>query len=241
MSVRLDNTPGTAGKQTTSDQSEQLPSVPRRGFLQRLAAVIAGGTALSFLHQQADAGSKSVAPTSAPGKTAGTLGSSPYIGEIQLFAGNFAPTGWAFCNGQLLSIAANTALFSILGTTYGGNGTTNFALPNLQGLAPLGADSLNYYLGTTGGEAKHALNAEEIPSHNHSINVVTANGTTCKPSLGYHAVNAEGSQQYSNSAGAAMSSSAVAGAGRNQSHNNMQPYLGVSFIVALWGVFPPRP
>ena len=107
--------------------------------------------------------------------------SDPYVGEIRMFAGNFAPSGWAFCNGQELAISENTVLFNLIGTTYGGNGTTTFGLPNLQGRTPLGPGGpLNIQLGSPGGESNHTLIQSELPAHQHAVNA--NNGTATAPS-----------------------------------------------------------
>jgi microcystin-dependent protein len=174
---------------------------------------------------------------------------TPFIGQITLFAGTFPPRGYLFCNGQLLAIASNTALFSILGTTYGGNGTTNFALPNLQGRVPIhagnGAGLSSYVLGQTGGVENVTLTANQIPSHGHSASVNASNGApnTVSPAGAVLAVSAQGNAYATGSPGVtAMSASAatVANAGGNQGHNNMQPYLALNFIIATQGIFPSR-
>ncbi len=176
----------------------------------------------------------------------------PYVAEIRMFAGNFAPRGWALCNGQLLSIAQNTALFSLLGTTYGGNGTTNFQLPNLQGRAPMHTGNSGpppglstRDLGETGGESNVTLLATEMPAHTHPISgAVVANsnpGETPSPNSLF--TNSSPNQLY---AGAAptnqitLAPQSITLAGGSQPHNNAQPYLAVTFIIALQGIFPAR-
>ncbi len=175
--------------------------------------------------------------------------SDPFVAEIRIFAGNFAPTGWALCNGQLMSISQNTALFSLLGTTYGGNGTSNFALPNLQGSAPLHAGQGNGLslrdLGETGGEQTVTLLPTEMPAHTHSVQANTGTG---QADPGNNVWAEAGSQRpapnfYTPRVPAKdvqMNPGAVSLAGNNQPHNNMPPYLGLTFIIALQGVFPPR-
>jgi microcystin-dependent protein len=172
-----------------------------------------------------------------------------FVGEIRIFGFNFAPTGWALCNGQLIPISQNTALFSILGTTYGGNGTSNFALPNLQGSAPLQAGqgpglSLRD-LGEFGGEPTVTLLASEIPAHNHTARCFNGAGNLTSPAGNVAAMASVGRQsenRYSASAGTApsMNPQAVAPAGGGQPHNNMPPYLVMNFCIALQGIFPPR-
>jgi len=174
--------------------------------------------------------------------------SSPFIGEIRMFAGNFAPRNWAFCSGQILPISQNTALFSILGTTYGGNGTTNFALPNLQGMAPLGAGDgaglTPRTIGDTGGETSVTLLANEMPSHNHGVNASSSVGNQVEPTNGVWSVAGagRGEKMYATSAGpgANMNPQAIAPAGGGAPHNNLPPYLTLNFIIALYGVFPSR-
>ena len=173
---------------------------------------------------------------------------TPFIGQITIFAGNFAPRNWAFCDGQLLSIAQNTALFSILGTTYGGNGTTTFALPDLRGRVPIHAGSSagpglpQYFLGQVGGEPNHTLIQTEMPQHNHIVNAVAGGGNQASPAGGLPAIESTGtSLDYSSAAtSATMSNSMISTAGGSQPHNNMQPYLAVNYIIALFGIFPSR-
>jgi microcystin-dependent protein len=176
--------------------------------------------------------------------------SDPFVGEIRMFAGNFAPTGWALCNGQLLPISQNTALFSLLGTYYGGDGKTTFALPNLQGAAPLqqgqGSGLSLYDLGQTGGEQAVTLLQSEIPSHTHSVLANDGNGNQDSPLGNAWASAHSGRPQinmYSNNPGSGllvMSPQAFSIAGASQPHNNMPPYLVLTFIIALQGIFPPR-
>lgn len=173
------------------------------------------------------------------------MGTQPFIAEIRIFAGNFPPRGWAFCNGQLLSIAQNTALFSILGTFYGGNGTTNFALPNLQAAAPLhegnGAGLTPRVLGETGGVTAVTLQLAQIPAHSHTAGG-NAGGGLGSPSNNVWGAVARGRPgPYVNSPpNTSMSPQALAVAGGSQPHNNVQPYLALTFIIALQGVFPSR-
>ena len=175
--------------------------------------------------------------------------SNPFVAEIRIFAGNFARTGWALCNGQLLPISQNTALFSLLGTTYGGNGTSNFALPNLQGAAPLnfgqGPGLSLYDLGKTGGETAVTLLQSGIPSHTHNAQCSAAAGTANNPANNCWATAQVGRQaenKYSATTGSSplMSSNAISVAGSSLPHNNMPPYLTLNFCIALQGIFPSR-
>jgi microcystin-dependent protein len=167
--------------------------------------------------------------------------SNPYYGEIRMFAGNFAPTGWAFCNGQLLSIAQNNALFSILGTTYGGDGMTNFALPDLRGRAPMHwqqGPGLTYReLGDKVGTESVQLTNGQMPTHTHQANASSSIENTTRPS---NAVPAKGGSYTTFTPDSAMSSQAIGTAGNNQAHENMPPQLAVSFIIALTGIYPSR-
>ena len=162
----------------------------------------------------------------------------PFIGQIILFAGNFAPRGYAFCAGQLLPIAQNTALFSILGTTYGGNGQTTFALPDLRGRAPLssgqGPGLSNYDLGQSAGQETHTLNANEMPQHTHLPQAASGDQTTNR-AAGSVPASGGAYATTANASGAATSS-----AGGSQPHNNLQPYLVLNYCIALEGIFPSR-
>ncbi|MGI8664880.1 MAG: phage tail protein [Jatrophihabitans sp.] len=165
--------------------------------------------------------------------------SQPFIGEIKLVSFNFPPRGWAFCNGQLLPINQNQALFSILGTTYGGDGITTFALPNLQGRMPIHAGQ-GYNTGNTGGEAAHTLTSNEIPSHIHP-----ANAQSAASSPGFSPTNSVWATSNANMFATAapnvtMSPVAVGNAGANQPHENQAPYLVLNYVVALQGIFPSR-
>ena len=170
----------------------------------------------------------------------------PFVAEIRIFPFNFAPKGWAFCDGQLLPISQNTALFSLLGTTYGGDGKSNFALPDMQGNAPMhpgqGPGLSLHDLGETGGSQTVSLLESEIPSHSHSLNAVGGfNGTNNDPTNEVPAKGDAGLLPYTPSGPSLiMAFQAIAPAGGDQPHNNMQPYLTLNFCIALQGVFPPR-
>jgi len=159
---------------------------------------------------------------------------TPFLGEIKLVSFAFAPTGWAFCNGQLLPINQYQALFAIIGTTYGGDGTTNFALPNFQGLTPVHIGN-GISLGQTGGEAAHKLVLNEIPAHHHLI-ASALQATSENPAGNVLASKARGGESIY--AGPSESVNIGSLAGQNQPHNNMQPYLVLNFIIALQGIFP---
>lgn len=166
--------------------------------------------------------------------------SEPFVAEIRIFAGNFAPSGWAMCNGQLLPISQNTALFSLLGTTYGGNGTSTFGLPNLQGRVPVdqgaGAGLTFRNLGDTGGAETVTLQTPELPAHSDAPLATEATATAGAPSPGVGLAKAS-----ANIYGPARDLQHLGvGAGGGQPHNNLQPYLALNFIIALQGVFPPR-
>jgi microcystin-dependent protein len=165
-----------------------------------------------------------------------------FLGEIRLFAGNFAPVGWAFCEGQLIPIAQNPALFSLLGTMYGGNGMTTFALPDLRGAAPLGAGAgpfmTSRLTGETGGAASVTLQVAELPNHVHDLSTGLGEPDSVDPTnalLGPAPVYATTAPSTTLNAGV------VAPAGSSLPHNNLPPFLPVSFIIALQGVFPSRP
>jgi microcystin-dependent protein len=171
---------------------------------------------------------------------------NPFVAEIRIVPFNFAPKGWAFCNGQLMPISQNTALFSLLGTTYGGDGKATFALPNLQGSAPLhpgqGPGLSLRDLGEAAGESVVTLLQTEIPSHNHVVNCVNSAGSQLTPGGSAWAAGVKGQKVYATTPGNAqvMNSGAISVAGSSFPHNNMPPYLVLNFIIALQGVYPPR-
>ncbi len=182
---------------------------------------------------------------------------NPFVAEIRLFACNFPPKGWALCAGQLMPISQNTALFSLLGTTYGGDGKSTFALPNLQGMVPIqqgqGAGLSDRVLGEIAGEPAVTLLVTEIPSHGHTMNATATPGTATASNGGQLAFASAGASKTSagtvanfyssnpNKATTALSPLAIGIKGQGLPHNNMMPYLGLNYCIALQGVFPPRP
>jgi|HubBroStandDraft_1064217.scaffolds.fasta_scaffold316389_2 microcystin-dependent protein len=176
--------------------------------------------------------------------------SNPFVAEIRIFGFNFAPNGWAFCNGQLLPISQNTALFSLLGTTYGGDGKSSFGLPNLQGSAPMhpgqGPGLSLHDLGEVGGSTTVTLLQSEMPAHTHSINCIDGpriGGQAGSPSNGILTKTGGSPANAYSSGGSAnqtMNSNMLSLVGGNQAHNNMMPYLTLNFCIAMQGVFPPR-
>ena len=168
----------------------------------------------------------------------------PFVAEIRIFPFNFAPRGWAFCSGQLLPISQNTALFSLLGTYYGGNGKSNFALPDLQGRTPMhpgqGPGLSLHDLGETGGDETVSLLESEIPIHYHTLMAANLNSQSTVPTANSLGRGNPVKVYSSGSPYVAMGSNSIAPAGGNQPHNNMMPYLTMNFCIALQGVFPPR-
>jgi len=167
--------------------------------------------------------------------------SEPFIAEIRIFAGNFAPRGWAFCEGQLLPLAQNTALFSLIGTTYGGDGRTTTALPNLAGRAPMhpgtGPGLTMRRLGEKAGAESVVLAETQIPSHTHQL-VGTEEDVDGSSAVGNYL--GVGNDLYSATGGSALADDSLPDTGGTQAHNNMQPYLALNFIIALQGVYPSR-
>ena len=172
----------------------------------------------------------------------------PFVAEIRIFPFNFAPKGWAFCDGQILPLSQNTALFSLLGTTYGGDGKSNFALPNMQGNAPMhpgqGPGLSLHDLGETGGSDTVSLLESEIPSHSHAMMASSDSADNFVPAAAIMLAKplGRGNNLFATTATplVAMNDNALAPAGGDQPHNNLQPYLTLNFCIALQGVYPPR-
>jgi len=162
--------------------------------------------------------------------------SQPYIGEIRMVGFNFAPNGWAFCNGQIMAIAQNDALFNLIGTTYGGDGVQTFALPNLQGRIPFHQGS-GMVLSQISGTETVTLLANQMPAHSHSLAANSANGTQSSPAGAVCA--ASPLDEFSTGANAQlMAPSTITSAGGNQPHDNMPPFLVINFVISLFGIFP---
>ncbi len=170
--------------------------------------------------------------------------SEPFLAEIRIVGFNFAPRGWAFCDGQILPISQNQSLYSLLGTTYGGDGRTSFALPDLRGRTPIHVGSSNgtvHLLGNKGGEETHTLNAAEMPQHTHTLQASTGNAAVNSPT-GALLAKTPATDPYYNTLTSPvdMSTSAIDPVGGGQGHNNMQPTLALNFCIALQGLFPSR-
>ncbi len=165
--------------------------------------------------------------------------SQPFLSEIRMMSFNFPPRSWALCNGQLLPINQNQALFSLLGTTYGGNGQVNFALPDLRGRVPVHFGS-GRTLGESAGQAAHTLNLQEMPTHAHLLQASNALATTSTPLANDVLARTTGSALYASAASAnvAMAPDAITPNGGSQPHENRQPFLTISFCIALQGIFP---
>jgi microcystin-dependent protein len=178
-----------------------------------------------------------------PHSLGGLAMSEPFLAEVRMVGFNFAPRGWAFCDGQILPISQNQSLYSLLGTTYGGDGRTSFALPDLRGRTPVHVGSSNggtsHSLGSKGGAETHTLAVGEMPQHTHTFNASTADGNGVLPANSILASTPN--QTYHEATNLVnMNSTAVASVGGGQSHVNMQPYLAVNFCIALQGLFPSR-
>jgi microcystin-dependent protein len=166
----------------------------------------------------------------------------PFIAEIRMFVGDFAPVDWAFCHGQLLPISENEALFSLIGTTYGGDGESTFALPDLRGRVPIhqgtASSGTSYQMGEMGGVESLFLTTPQIPAHSHPAGASSAVGDSDNPAGRVPARNAAGVPEYAASPDGSMAAGALLASGGSQPHANMQPYLGINYIICLYGVYP---
>jgi len=161
----------------------------------------------------------------------------PYVGEIRMFAGNFAPAGWMFCEGQLLPISENETLFQLIGTTYGGDGQSTFALPDLRGRLPLHMGN-GFVLAETGGAEEITLTVSQIPAHSHPALASASTGTAGSPSGGVYATAVGFNPYVDGDTNVAMNAGMVGSVGGSQPHTNFQPYLCIDFIISLFGIFP---
>ena len=171
--------------------------------------------------------------------------SEPFVGEVRMFAGNFAPRGWAFCDGQLLAVSQNDALFSLLGTTYGGNGQTTFGLPDLRGRLPVHAGNgpglSPRSLGARGGAEQSTLTINQLPPHSHPMSASSANATDNAPSSAMTLAKGPGSDHYVDQPpNINMANDSIDNIGGNRSHSNMMPFTCINFIIALFGIYPSR-
>lgn len=175
--------------------------------------------------------------------TTPVLADTPFIGEVRWFAGNFEPRGWAFCDGRLLSISSNQALFALLGTTYGGDGRTTFALPDMRGRGMMhfgsGPGLTSRQLGQKSGAENVSLNTNQLPAHNHLVSGDSTGGDSVSP-VNRVLSSAGRLRVFSNSADTNMSATAITPVGGNQSHSNMQPHISLNCIISLLGLFPSR-
>ncbi|MFZ5822959.1 MAG: phage tail protein [Bacillota bacterium] len=169
--------------------------------------------------------------------------SDPYVGEIRMFAGTYAPEGWALCDGQILSIAENQQIFALIGTTYGGDGQTTFRLPDLRGRIPISigraASGHTYQIGQAGGAETVTLSAAQMPAHSHRALALEGPGTAEAPAQGFWAT-LDRNQYFKGDANAPMSPQAIESTGQGQPHDNLMPYLAVNFIICLTGLWPNR-
>jgi microcystin-dependent protein len=234
-----------------AEEKETLGVIPpglptgRRGFLGRLFGAVGGGVLLASVGSafaQGKRGTESpLNPVSITGPLA-TLDGDPWLGEIALVPFSFAPKGWALCNGQLLPINQNAALFTLIGTTYGGDGQTTFGLPDLRGRAPIhqgqGSGLSQRVMGQLAGEEAHTLALPEIPQHGHTLMADSAVGSSDSPANAAPAKNAAGVPQYSTNPVTPMNAKTVGLTGGGGAHNNMPPFLVMNYIIALVGIFP---
>lgn len=203
--------------------------VPRRTFISRMLGLAAGGALFG----------RAGTAHATPGAVEST---EPFLGEIAMVAFNFAPKNWAFCNGFILPIASNTALFQLLGTTYGGNGSTTFALPDLRGRVPIhfgqGAGLSARVMGERSGQENVTLTVAQMPSHTHTAHADAGTGVSDQPNGRYLARNAASIPMFGNTPGASLGAAALDNTGGSQPHSNMQPFLAINFIICIAGIYP---
>ena len=177
--------------------------------------------------------------------SASLASAEPFVGEIRMFAGNYAPRDWAFCNGQILPIAEYVTLYSLLGTTYGGDGVNTFGLPDLRGRVPLHAGTgpglTPRYLGQRGGQERVTLTVSQIPAHTHQAQASSEAPDTTSPEDAVPAEKVRTNLYSSGQADVNMGTTAIANTGGNQAHDNMQPFLAIHYIICFNGIYPPRP
>lgn len=221
--------------------SSEEKKIARKGFLRKSITLFAGLSLLPGLTKAAEK-NRTQTKIESSGGDKKILSVNPFIGEIQMVAFNFAPVGWELCNGQLLSISQYQALFSLLGTAYGGNGSTTFGLPDLRGRVPIhqgqGSGLSFYTMGQNGGSENIMLTSAQIPSHSHSLPVNSGVGTTDTPAGMYIAKNSEGVKQFAATSNATAQSTNPAGSGA--AHSNIQPYCVINYIIATTGYYPSR-
>jgi microcystin-dependent protein len=165
---------------------------------------------------------------------------APYIGEIRLFAGNFAPLNWLLCNGQLLQIDQYYALYSLIGTTYGGDGQTTFAVPDLRGRVPVHQSTTGFAMGQTGGAETVTLTTAQLPSHPHTFYAWSGGGTQRNPAANVTAAIGTGSAYIQGTPGTALAAGSIGYDGGGTPHENRHPYQCISFIISLWGAYPSK-
>jgi microcystin-dependent protein len=201
------------------------PATSRRRFLSRALAALGAGAWLAGGPRRAEA----------------QTSDQPYVGEVKMFAGDFAPADWMLCEGQLLDIGTYATLYQLIGTTYGGDGQSTFALPDLRGRAPIhlgtGGGS-SYVIGQSAGAETATLTTGQLPAHTHSAKAGLAAGTSTSPAGMVPALDAAGSPHYGTGTDALLNGAALSSVGGSGAHDNMQPYLALRFIISLYGVYP---
>jgi microcystin-dependent protein len=198
---------------------------PRRSFLGRMVAGITGGAWLSSIQDVR------------PAQAAPEGFAQPFVGEIRMFGGTNPPAGWMMCEGQILPISENDTLFNLIGTTYGGDGQETFALPDLRGRAPI-HQGPGFVLGQNGGQEDVTLTGTQIPIHTHTALASSTPGTSDSPAGMAPATSVSGVTQYAETVDTSLSATAILSTGGSQPHTNMQPWLGVSYMISLYGIWP---